>query len=127
MSSQHIRNTEEEKSTLRAGNQTTKVRTTRLRTKPLSTPPTVEEVRDYAASRGYPDFDAEKFIEYYTVADWCDSKGNQVHNWKQKFLAVWAKNAGNGSAEKREPQPGDPDWLPTEEYVDQVLAKVGPV
>lgn len=54
------------------------------------TPPTVEDVQQYAASRGAPDFDAEYFVEHYATADWHDVKGNQVCNWKQKIL-TWLK------------------------------------
>ncbi len=85
------------------------------------TPPTVAEVREYAASRGYPDFDAEKFVAYYAAADWHDAKGNPVRNWKQKFLSVWEKNAQTREAGGREPQRGDPDWYPDEDEVDQVM------
>jgi len=56
------------------------------------TPPTVVEVKAYAESRGDPNFNAEKFIEYYAAADWHDSKGNPVRNWKQKLLSVWLKD-----------------------------------
>lgn len=55
------------------------------------TPPTVAEVRAYAESRGYPNFDAERFVEYYAVADWHDKKGEPVRNWKQKMLSQWLK------------------------------------
>ena len=81
-------------------------------------PPTVEEVQAYAASRGFPDFDAEKFVAYYAAADWHDAKGNLVRNWKQKFLSTWAKA---DAPKKREPQRGDPDWYPTDDEVDRVM------
>ena len=29
---------------------------------------------------------------YYNDADWFDSKGNPVLNWKQKMRSVWFKN-----------------------------------
>lgn len=58
-------------------------------------PPTVDEVRAYAESRGFPNFNAQKFIDYYREADWHDSKGQRVSNWKQKFISVWEKNAHN--------------------------------
>jgi phage replication O-like protein O len=54
-------------------------------------PPTVAEVKEYAGSRGYPNFDAERFVEYYAVADWHDSRGKAIHNWKQKLIAQWLK------------------------------------
>ncbi len=66
---------------------------------PASTPfvpPTVEAVRDYASSRGLPDFNAQRFIDYYAAADWTDAKGNAVHNWKQKLISVWEPKAKSG-------------------------------
>ncbi len=53
-------------------------------------PPTVDEVRDYATSRGHPDFNAQGFVDYYEAADWHDAGGNPVRNWKQKVL-TWIK------------------------------------
>ena len=54
------------------------------------TPPTEEEVRAYAASRGLSDFDAAYFIEYYTTADWHNVRGNPILNWKLKVV-TWIK------------------------------------
>lgn len=51
-------------------------------------PPTLEEVTEYAKSRGREDL-ARKFLEYYTAGNWVDSNGKKVRNWKQKFL-TWA-------------------------------------
>jgi hypothetical protein len=83
-------------------------------------PPTVEEVRAYATSKGYPDFDAQKFVDYYEAANWHDAKGDPVRNWKQKFLAVWAKNQPQTPG-RREPKRGDPDWDPTAEEAAELL------
>ena len=33
-----------------------------------------------------------KAFDYYDCADWHDSKGNKVKNWKQKMQAVWFKD-----------------------------------
>jgi len=67
-------------------------------TKPTTTkpfvPPSVEQVRAYAASRGYPQFDAKMFCDYYAAADWRDGQGSPVKNWKQKFIAVWEPKLG---------------------------------
>lgn len=49
------------------------------------TPPTFEEIEEYAISRGYQNL-AKKFFEYYTTGDWRDSKGIKIKNWKQKFI-----------------------------------------
>ncbi|KKN75910.1 hypothetical protein LCGC14_0376180 [marine sediment metagenome] len=51
-------------------------------------PPTLAEVYDYITEKGYK-VDAEKFMEYFTVGDWIDSKGNKVRNWKQKII-TWS-------------------------------------
>lgn len=48
-------------------------------------PPTLEEVKEYAESRGRLDL-AEQFFEYFDAGDWFDSNGNKVKKWKQKFI-----------------------------------------
>ena len=52
-------------------------------------PPTLEEVKAYAAERG-SDVDAKRFFDYFTAGDWKDSRGNPVRSWKQKFL-TWER------------------------------------
>lgn len=54
-------------------------------------PPAVEEVKSYFIENGYPSELGEKAFNYYAVANWKDSKGNAVKNWKQKVMAVWFK------------------------------------
>ena len=49
------------------------------------TPPTKDEVLEYARSKNAY-WMGEKFYEYFTEGNWVDSKGNKVKNWKQKFL-----------------------------------------
>ena len=49
------------------------------------TPPSLEEVKAYAASRG-DKVDPQKFYDYYTEGHWKDSKGNPVKSWKQKMI-----------------------------------------
>lgn len=48
-------------------------------------PPTLDEVIAYVKERGNK-VDPNKFYDYYTAADWKDSKGQQVRNWKQKCI-----------------------------------------
>lgn len=55
------------------------------------TPPTYQQVLDYAKSRGRSEL-AKRFYDSYTVAAWKDSRGKQIINWKQKFIAVWEAN-----------------------------------
>jgi hypothetical protein len=61
------------------------------RTRKEFVPPTYEEVVEYAKSRGREDL-AKVFYDGYSVADWYDSKGKKVLNWKQKFIMVWENN-----------------------------------
>lgn len=49
------------------------------------TPPTYEEIEQYAISKNRKDL-AKKFYDYFTVGNWVDSKGQKVKNWKQKFI-----------------------------------------
>lgn len=53
-------------------------------------PPTLEEVQAYCESRGNK-VNAKQFFEYYDVSNWIDGKGNEVKNWKQKFI-TWENN-----------------------------------
>ena len=64
------------------------------RTRKEFVPPTYEEVVEYARSRGREDL-AKPFFDGYSVADWYDSRGNKVLNWKQKFIMVWEKGEYN--------------------------------
>ena len=47
--------------------------------------PTLEEVQEYCKQRGNS-VDPKKFIDFYEVNNWTDSKGNKVKNWKQKVI-----------------------------------------
>lgn len=55
-------------------------------------PPTLPEVIKYFFDNGYSIESAKKAFKYYSEANWKDSKGNQVRNWKQKMIAVWFKD-----------------------------------
>lgn len=49
------------------------------------TPPALEEIKAYCKERGN-DVDPKKFYDYFTAAEWVDSRGNPVKNWKQKVI-----------------------------------------
>ena len=55
-------------------------------------PPLLDEVILYFSEKGFSAEIAKKAFEYYSLADWKDSKGHKVKNWKQKMLAVWMKD-----------------------------------
>jgi hypothetical protein len=53
--------------------------------------PTIDLVKEYFKLNGYPETLAVKAFNYYDSAEWKDSKGNKVKNWKQKMQGVWFK------------------------------------
>lgn len=56
------------------------------------TPPELFEVKAYFCEKGYTEESSVKAFNYYDVADWVDSKGNKIKNWKQKMQGVWFKD-----------------------------------
>ena len=52
-------------------------------------PPTQSEVISYFLEKGYTQEAACKAFDYYDVANWTDSTGKKIKNWKQKMIAVW--------------------------------------
>lgn len=64
-------------------------------------PPTLQEWLDYAREHDLREDRLTTAYQGYAVADWCDSQGRPIRNWKQKLLQVWCK-----------PENKDPDaWL----------------
>jgi len=53
--------------------------------------PDISEVIEYFIANGYCEEAAIKAHSYYSIADWHDSKGAKVKNWKQKMQSVWFK------------------------------------
>jgi hypothetical protein len=51
--------------------------------------PTLEEVVTFFVSKGDNEQNAKTAFEYYDIADWHDSFGKKIKNWKQKMLSVW--------------------------------------
>lgn len=52
-------------------------------------PPTLLEVITFFKEKNFSAALAEKAFNHYQIADWHDSKGNQVKNWKQKMQTNW--------------------------------------
>lgn len=52
----------------------------------LSSPPSLEEVKEYGRSIGREDL-ADKFFKYYTATEWNDAKGKVINNWKAKYVS----------------------------------------
>lgn len=53
--------------------------------------PSLIDVKEYFALKGYSDAVAVTAFNYYDSSNWIDSKGKQVLNWKQKMVSVWFK------------------------------------
>lgn len=51
--------------------------------------PSATDVQDYFKECGYSMESAIKAFNYYSSAEWKDSQGKQVKNWKQKMQGVW--------------------------------------
>jgi hypothetical protein len=54
-------------------------------------PPTIEEMTKYFTDNGFPEELARRAFNGYAAADWHDSYGNKIKNWKQKAQHVWFK------------------------------------
>jgi hypothetical protein len=61
-------------------------------------PPTVEEVILYFTENGFSESLARRAFKSYSVADWHDSQGKKVMNWKQKMINVWFKEENKGTS-----------------------------
>lgn len=53
------------------------------------TPPTLIEIKAYFTENDFDEVLAEKVWKGYMEADWHDSQGKQIKNWKQKCQHVW--------------------------------------
>lgn len=62
-------------------------------------PPTLQEAENYVREKALL-VDPEWFINYYSAADWADSNGKSVKNWKQKMWALHRMQLGWGRPHK---------------------------
>lgn len=62
-------------------------------------PPSLEEVKAYATSRGRSDL-VKSFFDYYDAGDWSDKDGKAVKNWKQKFIS-WENRSPKAETQER--------------------------
>ncbi len=66
------------------------------------TPPTVDEVVDYAESRGDPQFDAAHFVEYYEDRGWTHKGNKPMKDWQQT-VRDWIRRDNQRRIERGEP------------------------
>jgi len=64
-------------------------------------PPEIQDVISYFLKNGYSTETAKKAFNYYSTANWKDSRGNQVRNWKQKMIAVWFKDENKTTTDQQ--------------------------
>ena len=76
------------------------------RPRPAFTPPTEDEVTDYAAGLKFTDPRdiAKRFIACYAPA-WRDTSNRPIQNWKLKFRQVWAKRNPQPQSRARQQKP----------------------
>lgn len=75
--------------------------------------PELKEVVEYFRDNGYTSDSAKKAFEYYSVADWHDSKGSKVKNWKQKMRGVWFKPENKEVKKPKLFNDDDDSFIPT--------------
>lgn len=63
-------------------------------------PPSFEEVEEYAKTRGNL-VDTKRFFDYFSAANWHDSTGKPVKNWKQKMITWEGRNLEHGTRPKK--------------------------
>lgn len=63
--------------------------------------PSATEVKNYFSENGYSDVAGQKAFDYYNTANWKDSQGKPVKNWKQKMQGVWFKDENKMQSRSR--------------------------
>lgn len=79
--------------------------------------PTIDEVVSYFLENGYKKEVAIKAYNYYAVANWHDSKGNKIRNWKQKMRGVWFKNENLIQTPSQEKKISPKDYYEYSDYL----------
>lgn len=70
--------------------------------KNLFVPPSCVEVENYFMENNYTQESGRKAWHYYQTANWNDSHGKPVKNWKQKMQGVWFKDENKQLIHKEE-------------------------
>lgn len=71
-----------------------KTKETIVRKKNYFQEPSLKDVEDFVASKGYNSDYAKKIYEHYSLGNWKDSTGKPVVNWKQKINTNWLNKDG---------------------------------
>ncbi len=65
--------------------------------------PSLLEFQEYFQENGFKKDVAERAWKGYDVADWFDSQGKKVKNWKQKCQNVWFKDENKANRQMQAP------------------------
>lgn len=63
-------------------------------------PPTLDEMKEYFVANGFDVDLARRVWQGYKEADWHDSQGKPIKNWKQKVIHVWFKDSNKSGPDK---------------------------
>ena len=63
-------------------------------------PPTADDVKDYCAEKGFYNFDAQKFIDYYSSIGWMVGK-HKMKDWKAT-IRTWIRKDNERERQKRQ-------------------------
>jgi len=86
-------------------------------------PPTAQEVRAYADTIDYYTLSAEGFVDWYASKGWMVGK-NKMKDWRAA-VRTWKQRDEAAGKKTGSPKRGEPGWLPTEEYVDELFRETG--
>jgi len=81
--------------------QQSKVKESKVNKSKVFIPPTLNEFIKYFTENDFTPEYAKHVFKYYNDADWVDSKGNPVKNWKQKVRGVWFKDENKHDPRKQ--------------------------
>ena len=100
--------------------------TREIKKKPF-TPPTIEEWLDFCREKNLNLDKMRNAYDGYVAANWHDTKGNPIRNWKQKILMVWMQNSENYNTQSaRFPQKsGIAELMAGSEMAKQMLKERG--
>lgn len=108
---------EQQSNTLKEGKENKEVKNKRI-----FIAPTQNEIIDYFVEKGFTGISAIKFYDYYSVANWHDSKGTKIRNWKQKAQSIWFKDENKINTIKQI-NPVDISILRTKEKMDKIYGQ----
>lgn len=76
----------------------------------IFSPPLLKDVIEYFDLNGYSEVSANRAYKYYSEANWHDSQGKPVKNWKQKMISVWFKPENKKIEQPQKTTNADNPW-----------------